>query len=130
MNARYRHAILIVIGLIQLVLPHASHAMTAPAPRTEEPSAIYALRPQSPAAHELAGGGTIAALKCPTIYVVRYGETLYSIAARCGTTAAVLMRANGLRTARVWPGQRLYIPAPKSVPAPQPTPSIHRRPAP
>ncbi len=132
MFSKHNLAILIIIGLVQLALPSASHAAINSARRTEDLSTFHALRSQGSDAREFTGVTMVAALRCPTIYIVRYGETLYSIAAKCGTTAAILMRANGLRSARVWPGQRLYIPPPKpkTVPAPQPTPAIHRAPAP
>lgn len=130
MFSKHNLAILIIVGLIQLALPSASHAAIDPARRTEELSTFYAPRLQGSNAREFTGVVMVAALRCPTIYTVRYGETLYSIAAKCGTNAATLMRVNGLRSARVWSGQRLYIPAPKGVPAPQPTPAIHRAPAP
>ncbi|MCX7669034.1 MAG: LysM peptidoglycan-binding domain-containing protein [Anaerolineae bacterium] len=52
------------------------------------------------------------ALKCPSVYRVRIGETLPAIAARCGVSTTAIMKANGLRSSRVWPGQRLYIPTP------------------
>ena len=58
-------------------------------------------------------GAKADAVRCPTSYTVRYGETLYSIAARCGIAAATLQQANGLRTDRLWTGQRLYVPTPK-----------------
>jgi len=44
------------------------------------------------------------------IYIVRRGDTLAGIAARYGTSAVAVMRANGLRTTVIYPGQRLYIP--------------------
>lgn len=132
MFSKHNLAILIIVSLILLALPSASHAAVSSARRTDELNTSYALRLQGSNAREVTGVQIVAALKCPTIYTVRYGETLYSIAAKCGTTAAILMRVNGLRSARVWPGQRLYIPVPKpkGVPAPQPTPTIHRAPQP
>jgi membrane-bound lytic murein transglycosylase D len=43
---------------------------------------------------------------------VRRGETLSVIAQRYGTSVSAIMRANHLRSAnRIWPGQRLRIPA-------------------
>jgi membrane-bound lytic murein transglycosylase D len=46
------------------------------------------------------------------IHVVRSGETLSAIAARYGTSIAVLQRLNGLRSKnRIFPGQKLSIPA-------------------
>lgn len=43
-------------------------------------------------------------------YVVRSGDTLWSIAKAAGTTVSTLKRANGLRTSRLKAGQKLYIP--------------------
>jgi LysM repeat protein len=43
-------------------------------------------------------------------YQVGAGDTLLRIAARFGTTAAALQRANGLKTQEVRPGQRLKVP--------------------
>ena len=45
------------------------------------------------------------------VHVVRRGETLFSIAARYGTTTQAIVRANGLPNAnRIYVGQRLVIP--------------------
>lgn len=43
-------------------------------------------------------------------YVVKPGDTLYSIAARYGTTVEAIMRANGLPNATIYAGQTLVIP--------------------
>lgn len=129
MTAKYRFTVLIIIGLIQFTLPSASYGATNSIERMAESDAAATLRPQERASWKMEGA-VVAAVRCQIIYVVRYGETLYSIAARCGVTVAILMRANGLRSARVWPGQRLYIPTPKGGSTAQPTPSIHRPPAP
>lgn len=46
----------------------------------------------------------------PGVYVVRRGDTLYSIARRYGTTVNALVQANGLRNPnRIYVGQRLVI---------------------
>jgi LysM repeat protein len=45
-------------------------------------------------------------------YIVRRGDTLYSIARRFGTCVQAIVRANGIRNANyIWAGQRLIIPA-------------------
>jgi len=64
------------------------------------------------------------------VYWVRWGDTLFGIAARYGVTADALKQANGLWTDVIVPGQRLDIPARGSVaalarrftPVPQPIP--------
>lgn len=53
------------------------------------------------------GGGTATG----GAYVVRRGDTLYSIARRYGTSVQAIMNANGLRNGNfIWVGQRLTIP--------------------
>ncbi len=49
-----------------------------------------------------------------TVYVVRRGDTLFSIARRSGTTVQSIMWANGLSSTRIYAGQRLLIPAPEA----------------
>jgi peptidoglycan endopeptidase LytE len=46
----------------------------------------------------------------PGSYVVRQGDTLYSIARRAGTTVGTLMEANRLRSEAIYVGQILIIP--------------------
>ncbi len=46
----------------------------------------------------------------PTIYIVQWGDTLFSIANRFGTTVGALMAANGLTSPLIYVGQRLTIP--------------------
>jgi LysM repeat protein len=46
-----------------------------------------------------------------TVYVVRRGDTLFSIARRSGTTVQAIMWTNGLTGSRIYTGQRLLIPA-------------------
>ncbi len=63
----------------------------------------------------------------PIIYYVRYGDTLFSIAMRYGTTVPAIMQANGLTSDYIYAGQRLIIPLTPITPAPTftlvPTPS-------
>lgn len=55
----------------------------------------------------------------PGFVIVNYGDTLYSIAMRNGTTVDALVQANGLPSSTfVLVGQRLVIPSGNSVPAP------------
>lgn len=65
----------------------------------------------------------------PSFVVVRFGDTLFAIAARSGTTVDALMRANGIPNANfVYAGQRLVIPGARYVPAsanPAPTGSVY-----
>ncbi len=56
-------------------------------------------------------------------YVVKRGDTLTKIANSYRVTIQAIQRANGLRTTRIYVGQRLCIPRPRPSPSPQPTPS-------
>ena len=47
-----------------------------------------------------------------TLYVVRVGDTLFSIARRFGVTAQAIMTANNLTGTNIHAGQQLYIPLP------------------
>ncbi len=118
MNARRLLIILIVSLLAMLLLPGVGGA----APLAVAPAGLAAdAMKASPAQVRIS---TAAAVKCPSIYRVRFGDTLASIAARCGVTTTAIVKANGLRSTRVWPGQRLYIPAPTTtLTKPQPTPA-------
>jgi LysM repeat protein len=53
------------------------------------------------------------------VYYVRYGDTLYSIAMRYGTTVPAIMQTNGLPNEYIYAGQRLIIPG-GPVPPPGP----------
>ncbi|MBI5034281.1 MAG: LysM peptidoglycan-binding domain-containing protein [Chloroflexi bacterium] len=68
--------------------------------------------------------GTIAALArpaaaaSPNFVVVSYGDTLYKIAARTGTSVDALIRANGIPNANfIYAGQRIMIPPSSSAPS-------------
>jgi len=58
-------------------------------------------------------------------YVVKAGDTLYSIAKRNGISVAALMQANGLSNTWIWVGQKLIIPN-GSTPPPAPRPVSSR----
>jgi len=60
---------------------------------------------------------------CDSIYVIQPGETLFSIARRCGVTLSQLYAANPSVGPYVYPGQVLHIPStiPTSVPTTVPT---------
>ena len=51
-----------------------------------------------------------------TVYVVRYGDTLWDIARRFGTTVRAIVAANNLPSTRIYAGQRLAIPRHAPVP--------------
>lgn len=63
----------------------------------------------------------------PITYYVRYGDTLFSIAQRFGTTVPAIMQANGLTSDYIYAGQLLLIPItpfpPQPTVTPFPTPS-------
>ncbi len=59
-----------------------------------------------------------AAAAAPGFVIVTYGDTLYSIAARNGTTVDALIRLNGLPNANfVFVGQRLFVPRATTAPS-------------
>lgn len=64
-----------------------------------------------------------AAAASPGFVIVTWGDTLYSVAVRNGTTVAALVRANGLPNPNfIYAGQRLIIPASSNSSAPAPAP--------
>jgi len=78
-----------------------------------------------------------AASACPHPYTVRAGDSLFSIAQKCGVPVKTLQNWNRLRTTRVVVGQRLLVrpwqiplappsarSAPNGRPIPVPTPRI------
>ncbi len=59
------------------------------------------------------------------VHVVKLGDTLTSIAKKHHTTVAAIKAANGMKTTRLIPNQKLKIPAtPAEKPAPVPTPGV------
>lgn len=50
------------------------------------------------------------------VYSVQYGDTLYSLATRTGTTVYAIMRANCLYNTYIYAGQKLYLPTYPPVP--------------
>jgi LysM repeat protein len=52
-----------------------------------------------------------------SIYIVRSGDTLTSIARQFGTTVQAIMTANNLTSTRILVGQRLVIPTPQQQPS-------------
>jgi len=56
----------------------------------------------------------------PFIYIARTGDTLEAVALRFGLAAEDVARANRIQTSqKVWPGQRMLIPAPAPEPGPE-----------
>lgn len=72
------------------------------------------------------GVGLVEAVD-PTVYVVRRGDTLYSVARRYGTTVNALRQANSLPNPnRIYVGQRLVIPGATAAPTnSSPAGSVH-----
>lgn len=70
-------------------------------------------------------GLTTASAETPVLHIVSWGETLYSIAAKYGTSVNAVMQANGLSNPNfIYVGQRLSISG-GSVPAPIPVPTTY-----
>lgn len=60
------------------------------------------------------------------VYVVRRGDTLYSVARRYGTTVNAIVQANGLRNSNwIYVGQRLVIPGTTTAPSYSSSGSVH-----
>jgi len=65
--------------------------------------------------------GPVASAEPPVVHVVGWGDTLFSIANRYGTTVNAIMQANNLQNPNViWVGERLTIPG-GGAPAPLPS---------
>jgi len=56
------------------------------------------------------------------VYIVRAGDTLYSLAVRTGTTVEAIRQANCLAGYTIYIGQRLYLPYQPVAPSPTPVP--------
>jgi len=63
---------------------------------------------------------SIPAAPSGTTYTVRWGDTLFSIAAQFGVTVEVIKSANGLSSDTILVGQQLVIPLPSSPSSPAP----------
>jgi LysM repeat protein len=88
---------LVLLILAAMLFWVASDAIPAYA-TSDPPSSVEFTRPGI--SHALPGG---------TIYVVQYGDTLSGIALRFGTTVRSIMSVNGLRSSRIYAGQRLSV---------------------
>lgn len=86
-------------------------------PITYDTSIVVPPQTVPPPGGGVPGGG-------PTVYTVRAGDTLKTIAARYGTTWQAIAAANSLVNANyIYTGQRLIIPTGGSNPSPQPQPN-------
>jgi len=63
---------------------------------------------------------TVSAAGCTQYHTVWWGENLYRIGLRYGTTWQTLMSINNLTSTRIYPGQVLCV---RTTPTPTPTPS-------
>lgn len=67
----------------------------------------------------------VSPISAPGTYTVQWGDTLYSIAGKFGTTVAAITAANsGMNPNWIVPGQALNIPAPGTQPIPPPPGSV------
>lgn len=57
----------------------------------------------------------------PRVYTIQYGDTLFSISRRFGTTVPALKAANGLASNLIYAGRQLIIPGDVDIPPPPPT---------
>ena len=100
-----------------LRMPGSSGGTTNPPVTTSTPVPVVTSTPAP------STGGTSA---CPAIYTIQRGDTLGSIARKCGVTASAILAVNTLSNPNViYPGQQLSIPGGQgagTVPStPQPT---------
>lgn len=114
------------IATILVIAAASIHVACASERQSNVASTVALLDSRQPAMQ--AGAAAI----CTNPYIVRRGDTLAGIAARCGVTVTLLRRWNGLRSDTIWPGQILYTrppagrrpPATPAPPSPRPTPAI------
>lgn len=84
----------------------SSSTSTGAAPAPTQPPVVIVVTPVPPGVPPPSGGGTPGTVQ----YTVVAGDTLYSIAARFGTTVNDIMAVNGLTSHIIYPGQVLVIP--------------------
>ncbi|MDP4098999.1 5'-nucleotidase C-terminal domain-containing protein [Paenibacillus sp. P96] len=74
-----------------------------PVPEVQEPAPVPAPKPSTPQAPEAAAG---------KVYVIKAGDTLYSISKKHGTTWQELQKLNKIKNAHwIYPGQKIKLPA-------------------
>lgn len=76
---------------------------------------------QGLAADGIVGAQTSASLEknlAKKVHLVQSGDTLYKLAGRYGTSIQAIMKANGLSSSAIYPGNRLTIPSVNSSPVP------------
>ncbi len=94
-------------AIINSALDTSSSSSSVPPAPTQPPVVIIVTPPTSGGGvPPQSGGGTPGTVQ----YVVVAGDTLYSIAARFGTTVNEIMAVNGLTNHIIHPGQVLLIP--------------------
>jgi LysM repeat protein len=114
--------ILLVLGIMLLTVG------AAPASATSTPTAPV---PASQAPVVMAPIVSVASPNCGPVYMVKWGDSLGTIAKRCGITILALLGANpGIANPnRIFPGQRLNIPGgtPPTPPPPGPGTYVVKR---
>ena len=89
-------------GLMLLVILIAAQLVQTPV--------AFAIAParRSIEAYSPHAASSLAAFSCGSPYIVKSGDTLSSIAARCGTSIYSLQQANGIQGTIIRVGQQLY----------------------
>ena len=110
--------------------PVSTAVPTQPIPSTVvAPAQTSAPLPTSTPAPTIAPAAPSASTN-PGSYTVQWGDTLFAIAAKFGTTTGAIMAANpGLNPNLIVPGQVLNLPGAGTQPAPQPTSSTSGSPS-